>query len=67
MPSGYRLQKLLALMMAGLMGLGELPLALPGSVLLTAAGVGMFLAVATVLPAAAWGARLLTARALHAE
>lgn len=67
LPSGYLVHEGLSTAMAGVMGLGSIPLALPGSVLLLASGVGVGLAAAAVLPAAIWGVQLVTARVLHAE
>lgn len=67
LPSGYAMQKGIALVMASVMGLGEIPLALPAHILLLAGALGLVLAVGSALPAAVWGANVVTAQALHTD
>lgn len=67
LPSAYLLQKGLTKAMSTVMGVGDVPITLPGNLLALGALLGLGLAIAAALPAAAWGARLVTARVLHAE
>jgi putative ABC transport system permease protein len=67
LPSATLVLKGLVVAMAKVMGIGQLPLTLSGDGLALAAAVGLSLAVAAVMPAAVWGARLATASVLHAE